>query len=249
MPMASADAMFKNRLVLLSDCVEDNTHVLNMRHLWPMSNIFENKEYFSQFGEDKFMESLFPERYIGTCVEVGAYNGINGSNTLSFEKKGWKCICIEPLPEHFEKCRINRKYSVNCCISNTNKDDVPFYVYELEGGNQSAISSLEPDMRLVKSHAHLIRKAGQEIRVKCRTLTSVLDEASFPLEIDFISIDTENTEIDVLKGFDFSKYKVKYLIIENNYNESICEDYLAPLGFKKFRRHEVNDFYMNMNII
>jgi hypothetical protein len=49
MPMASADAMFKNRLVLLSDCVEDNTHVLNMRHLWPMSNIFENKEYFSQF--------------------------------------------------------------------------------------------------------------------------------------------------------------------------------------------------------
>ena len=248
MPLASADAMFKNRLTLLYGN-EDDIHMLNMQNIWPMTNVFPNNTYYSQFGEDSFMESLFPRGYVGTCVEVGAYNGVNVSNTLFFEEKGWKCVCIEPLPEHFEACKLKRKYAVNCCISDKNKEDVPFYVYELEGGNQSAISSLEPDMRLVDSHSHLIRKAGHEIRVKCRTLTSVLDEAAFPLEIDFISIDTENTEIDVLKGFDFSKYKVKYLIIENNFNESACEDYLIPLGFKKFRRHEVNDFYVNLNIV
>jgi FkbM family methyltransferase len=253
MPMASADAMFKNRLTLLPGHIGD-IHQVNMGNVWPMCTFFLNVDnkvynYYSQFEEDKFMESLFPKGYVGSCVEVGAYDGMYGSNTLSFEERGWKCICIEPLPDHFEKCKSIRKYAVNCCISDMNKEDVPFYIYELEGGNQSAISSLEPDMRLVHSHAHIIKTSGKEIRVKCRTLTSVLDEASFPCEIDFISIDTENTEIDVLKGFDFSKYKVKYLIIENNFNESICEDYLITQGFKKFRRHAVNDFYVNLNIL
>ena len=251
MPSAIADALFKTRHTLLENYNPDNSFVENLTKIWNTVTYYKEQQfnYYSQFGEDIFMGSLFPKGYIGTCVEVGAYDGRTGSNTLSFEERGWKCVCVEPLPVHFEKCKSIRKYVVNCCISDTNKEDIPFYIFELNDGNQSAISSLEPDQRLIDSHSHLIRKGGQVIRVKCRTLTSVLDEANFPHEIDFISIDTENTEINVLKGFDFSKYKVKYLIIENNYNESICEEYLSSLGFKKFRRHEVNDYYMNINAI
>lgn len=66
-----------------------------------------------------------------------------------------------------------------------------------------------------------------------RSLTSLLDELNFPLNIDFISIDTENTELDVLKGIDINKYNIKLFVIENNYNELKCEMYLNPYGYKK----------------
>jgi FkbM family methyltransferase len=201
---------------------------------------------YSQFGEDIYMNTLFPENYKGVCVEVGAYDGITDSNTLFFEKKGWSCLCIEPIPSQYENCKAIRKNAINCAISDSNKEDIPFYICNINNNNESAMSSLEPDIRLIESHMHMINKV-LEINVKCRTLTSVLDEANFPNVIDFISIDTENTELNVLKGFDFSKYSVKYFIIENNFNEPACEDYLKQFGYIKLKRIAVNDIFYKYN--
>jgi hypothetical protein len=64
-----------------------------------------------------------------------------------------------------------------------------------------------------------------------------------PTTLDFISIDTENTELDVLRGLDLEMYTVRYLVIENNYNEPHCESYLAPFGYTKLHRTGVNDIY------
>ena len=64
--------------------------------------------YYSQHGEDKYIESLFPEKE-GVCIEVGAYDGITLSNTLHFEQKGWTALCIEPIPSAFDKCKTIRK--------------------------------------------------------------------------------------------------------------------------------------------
>ena len=174
---------------------------------------------YSQHGESSYLQTLFPPNYIGVAVEVGAYNGISGSNTYLFEKKGWKCMCIEPVPEEFEKCKNVRQLSLQYAVSNENKEDVTFTVFTLTGNNKSAISGLVPDERLISSHNHLIQNK-EEIKVKCKTLTSILDENNFPTNLDIVSIDTENTELDVLKGFDLNKYNVKVFVIENNYNEN-----------------------------
>ncbi len=198
--------------------------------------------FYSQFGEDAYMAPLFPEGYKGVCVEVGAYNGTDGSNTYHFEQKGWECVCIEPNPTQFARCKTLRKNAVNCCIGAEPAEDATFHVFNISGGNESAISSLQPDSRLIASHQHMIHNT-YTIKVKVRTLTDVLDKANFPSYIDFISIDTENTELDVLKGFDFSKYTVQYFIIENNYNEPFCEQFLAPRGYTKIHRTGVNDIY------
>lgn len=53
--------------------------------------------FYGQHGEDAYIKTLFPDNYIGTCIEVGAYDGISLSNTYFFEQKGWKSLCIEPL--------------------------------------------------------------------------------------------------------------------------------------------------------
>ena len=200
---------------------------------------------YSQHGESSYLETLFPHDYIGTAVEVGAYNGIDGSNTYSFEKKGWKCLCIEPIPEEFEKCKKSRELAVQCAVSSENKEDVTFSVFTIKG-EKSAVSSLIPDKRLIVSFSHLLENM-ENIKVKCKTLTSILDEQNFSREVDIVSIDTENTELDVLKGLDFSKYKVKVFVIENNYDEPFCEEYLKQYGYKKIHRLAVNDFYLFQN--
>ena len=96
---------------------------------------------------------------------------------------------------------------------------------------------------MIESHKHLIENVSK-CNVKVRSLTSLLDEINFPKNIDFISIDTENTELDVLKGLNLNKYNVKLLVIENNFNEPFLEDYLKSFNYRKINRIAVNDFYL-----
>ena len=164
------------------------------------------------------------------------------SNTKHFEEIGWRALCVEPIHSAYEKCKTIRKECYQCCISDKDYDDKEFTIFHLND-NLCAISSLEPDQRLIESHAHLITDTTK-IMVKVRSLNSLLSELNFPKNIDFISIDTENTELDVLKGIDLNVYNVTLFVIENNYNEPFCQDYLSQYGYKKITRIAVNDFYL-----
>jgi FkbM family methyltransferase len=204
--------------------------------------------YYSQFGEDVILSSYFNNNYKGVCVEVGADDGISGSNTYHFEKKGWNCICVEPVLESYNKCKLIRDNVINCCISDYNKDNVDFSVVTLNNTNTSAISSLKIDDRLITSHeSH--NPEVYIVKVNVRTLTSIFKDNNFPIDIDFISIDTENTELDVVKGIRFDEYNIKFLVIENNFNEPFVEEYLILQNFKKIKRNAVNDIYVNNNYI
>jgi FkbM family methyltransferase len=200
--------------------------------------------FYGQSKEDEFINSLFNNNF-GTCIEVGAYDGITGSNSYYFEQKGWNCLCIEPNKEAFNKCQKIRKNSINCCISDIDKDDSEFTIFHLNE-NQSAISGLIPDIRLINSHSHLITNTTKYF-VKCRSLNSLLEEIKFPTNIDFISIDTENTELDVLKGLDLNKYNVTLFVIENNFDEPFIQTYLEKFGYIKIKRISVNDFYVKQS--
>lgn len=201
---------------------------------------------FSQFGEEKIINEIFGSNYIGTCIEIGAYDGVIGSNSKYYENNGWNCVCIEPNPDAFNKCLENRKKSIclNYAVSNVNEDNKKFTIYTVNGTNQSAISSLVVDDRLVESHKHMTNNV-KEINVNIRTLDNILEnECKNLTKIDFISIDTEGTELDILKGFDIEKWKPKLLLIENNYDENFLLEYLAKFGYVKKIRHFVNDFYV-----
>jgi len=200
--------------------------------------------FYSQFGEDKYISQFFDDNYVGTCIDVGADDGISGSNTHYFEKKGWFSLCVEPIPESFNKCSSIRKNVINCCVGNYDKEEENFNIVTLHSGNTSAISSLKIDERLIESHRDLLNSI-QTISVKVKTLNTIFKENNIPNNIDFISIDTENTEIDVLKGLDFNTYNIKFLIIENNFDEIMIENYLLDKNFKKIHRLAVNDFYVN----
>ena len=109
----------------------------------------------------------------------------------------------------------------------------------------SSVSGLKPDQRLVQEHLDkkLINEQYQ-VNVEVRTLNDILQEANFDKKIDFISIDTEGTELDVLKGLDLNQWDISLLLVENNYNDPDIEQYLNEFGYIKDARWKINDFYI-----
>jgi FkbM family methyltransferase len=197
---------------------------------------------YSQFGEDVFIAQHFDPNYQGICIDIGATDGIGMSNTYHFEKHGWKCIAVEANPNMIDALKSNRANAVHCAVGQYNNREVEFKLVTLEGGNQTAISGLELDQRLMQSHAFLNPQVSI-VKVQERTLDNIIADFDWVTHIDFISIDTEGTELDVLKGFDIPKWNVKLFCIENNFNDPEIEQYLGLFGYRKVRRHEVNDFY------
>jgi len=204
-----------------------------------------SRYYGAEHGQgetDRFIEKFFEEGYIGNCIEVGAADGIMGSNTKHFEELGWNCLCIEANPENYEKCKLVRKNTVWNAVSNISGVDLEFQVCTLHDGNQTAISGLNVDQRLVESHKQYNPKF-HTVKVPCKTLDLIIKENNFEVELDIVSIDTEGTELDVLKGFDINKYSPKLLVIENNFDEPEVVDYLVNIGYFRVLRYGVNDFY------
>ena len=200
--------------------------------------------YYGQFSTDCLIELYFPSKSVGNCVEVGAANGLRGSNTLYFEDLGWRTLCIEPNPAYYKIIEETRRESVECACGATNQLVAEFTVFDIGSKNiMSSVSGLVPDERLIELHQDIINDK-HKIQVQVRTLDSILTERKFSKGIDFISIDTEGTELDVLKGLDLTYWDVSLLVVENNYNDPQIEEYLKPLGYFKDARWKINDFYI-----
>ena len=199
--------------------------------------------YYGQFETDKIIDLFFNKKTTGNAIEVGASHGISASNTKHFEDKGWTCMCIEPNPELYAQLRKNRPHAVKYAVGSENRDNVPFAIVTLEGGDTTAISSLEIDQKLFKQHKV---KEVKEVKVNLRTLDFILEE--FKLfegkQLDFVSIDTEGTELEVLKGFDLNKWRPKLLVIEDNYDTEKLDEYLEKFSYVKDQRVGVNNFYV-----
>jgi FkbM family methyltransferase len=155
-------------------------------------------------------------------------------------------LCIEPNPEYYKLVENIRQESVQCACGSTSGTQIPFTVFDIGQRNiMSSLSGLKPDPRLVKEHEekNLINNS-YEILVDVQTLDNILTEFSYPKKIDFISIDTEGTELDVLKGLDLFNWDISLLVVENNYNDPEIEEYLNACGYKKDARWKINDFYI-----
>lgn len=199
---------------------------------------------YAQHGEDKYIRNFFPTGYKGVCIDVGAVDGILMSNTLHFEENGWFCICCEANPDMYKDLKMNRMEAVHGAIGSQDLLEVEFSIVNLtaQGGNETAISSVTIDDRLLRDHEFL-KPSIRKINVPMYTLDTVLLKYPHLTKIDFLSIDTEGTELEVLKGFDIKRWMPRLLVIENNYNDPEIEEYLKPFGYFKTSRIAVNDFY------
>jgi FkbM family methyltransferase len=179
------------------------------------------KHYFSINGLDQKLEKYLPKTG-GVFVELGANDGINQSNTLYFERyKGWRGVLIEPTPHNYLKCLANRSTEnhifCNACVS---FDYADRFVEIVFANLMSSPVGLESDVQDPVSHAHSGRQFLEStdqifaFGAVAKTLNAILLETQSPNKIDFLSLDVEGAEMEVLKGIDHYQYRFSYLCIE-----------------------------------
>jgi FkbM family methyltransferase len=189
--------------------------------------------YFSQFRQDEFLnEVIFNRKRNGFFIDIGAHDGITISNTLYFEKAmEWKGLCIEPNPNVFAKLIANRhSTNLNVCVGNGNKT-VRFTMIEGYSEMLSGISDAYNEKHLDRINREIESKGGEkkEIDVEMITLDSIPEIQG--QQIDFISIDTEGNEFDIVKSINFDVLDITALVIENNYGDGRIKDYLQGFGY------------------
>jgi FkbM family methyltransferase len=171
----------------------------------------------SQNGEELLLWNFFDGKREGFFIEVGAFDGVTFSNTYFFEAIGWTGLLIEPIPEFFGECRTRRPFSrvVHAALSDgVIATDVLLNVaYGEKGEGLEALSFIKDN----RYQLERIQRASGKVRtltVPCRSLNELLVDHRGA--IDFVIIDVEGAEIDVLRGFDLATYKPRVLVIEDN---------------------------------
>ena len=174
-----------------------------------------NDQFFSQAGQDKFiMEEFFKYQNSGFFIEVGAYNGVVGSNCLHFEKfKKWQGIAIEPSPLQFKSLKKNRScLTINKALSVKNGAanffDITSGLTQMSGLNEHYDQKRYEQIKKDK------KNKISEIEVETISLDTLISAFNVK-EIDYCSIDIEGGEMSIIEKFDFSKYPIKVISIEN----------------------------------
>jgi FkbM family methyltransferase len=189
---------------------------------------------FSQDGQDKFIADLFNNKKEGIFLDIGAYNGLDFSNTLYLEKNLlWKGICIEPNPVVFEKLKINRNcICLNCCVSEV-KGTFQFLSVSGYGIMLSGLIDMYDEKHLERINETIRNHGGNKeiLNVPALPLKNILEEFDFKT-IDYCNIDVEGGELSVLKSIDFSKILIKFFTIENNYGSKTIGSFLKLHGYK-----------------
>jgi FkbM family methyltransferase len=202
-------------------------------------------DYYSQQGEDALLDYFFAFKPSGYFVDVGAFDGTHLSNSYIFEQRGWSGLCIEPTPPYYELCVKNRPGSrcVRAACVSSEKGDVTFQFER--GGLFSGISADAGFVRDTFQRAHVPFRGFESMQVPAATLNSLIGNGVS--EVDFISIDVEGTEAEVLTGLDLDRYKPRVLVLEANTaaEKQALDEYLVPRGYRLARSMNWNHFYVS----
>lgn len=196
-------------------------------------------KYYSQSNQDKWVDDFFNQKKNGFFIDIGAYDGVQVSNTFFLEKeRQWNGICIEGNRDVYQTLKNNRTSTcLNEVIYSTNET--------LHFHNEGLCSK--------------ITETGSTT-VTTTTLTQILKTYNAPKIIDYISLDIEGAEYDALLGFpwethsfilltvehnlykdgDFNKQRIQKLLLEKNFicvADNICGD----------PQHPFEDWYINSN--
>jgi len=153
----------------------------------------------------------------GFYIEAGAADGTTQSNTLFLEKeRSWNGILIEPSPENYEKCLKARRLSknFNCALVDYDYPDAEIEMYFrrwYDGDPGLVTSTFDSPINKVDAWEGY----NYTYKIPARTLDSILAECQVE-KIDFFSLDVEGYEYNVLRGFDFKKYKPKIILVESH---------------------------------
>ncbi len=149
----------------------------------------------------------------GFFVEAGAASGVRLSNTYYLEKKmEWTGILAEPHPAFSQSLADNRTAIISSkCLYSESGQEISFLASHK--GEFSRIADIVP----VDAHEERRARSASLITVDTITLNDLLEQHAAPRQIDYLSLDTEGSEFEILSAFDFGRWDVRALTVEHNY--------------------------------
>lgn len=212
-----------------------------------LSVSFIGADYKSQAGQDQFVnEHFFHDRRDGFFLDIGAHDGQSFSNTWFFEKDlGWKGICFEPLPHLFKQLKACRDcICINACVSQLN-GYLPFLHVDSCDEMLSGLCSTFNEQKLNAVITDIADLGGElkVIQMPCVRLDDVLERYGIT-HVDFLSLDVEGHELEVLKSIDFSKVTIDVITVENDYHDEAIRDILRENGFILVDHVHVDDVFV-----
>ena len=185
--------------------------------------------------EQALVQGFFGSRPDGFYVEIGANDPVLHSQTHHLEQLGWEGILVEPQPELCERLRRERPrarvFGV-ACVARGARDEAL-----LQLAADRAHSSLKAD------HPTPGAVYVGTIRVPARTLDGILEECGDP-RVDFLSIDVEGAELEVLRGLDLTVRRPALLLIEDHVHDLKVHRHLKGQRYRLLRRTQYNNWYV-----
>ncbi len=208
--------------------------------------------YYARSGQDEYLnKEVFKEKKNGIFVDLGAYDGVESSNTLFFEETmNWDGICIEPLPEIFSKLLKYRKsICINVCASN--KDEIGQFMHVNPAirpkspreigrtSNYEKLSGLvefytQQEKNIIDNVMEQCGGNNMIFNVVCLNINTILN-ILHGKSIDLLSIDTEGSEFAILQAIDYSKFDIKVIVVEVINGDNGLTLFLAGKGYRKIK--------------
>ncbi len=183
-----------------------------------MLQTIKNKFYkkfhtsFAKSGIDIQVFQILQQKKVGTYVDVGSHHPILANNTFFFYLRNWRGICIDPNPEFSELYKIKRPSDIFLNVGISNQPDITLNYYKLKKGLSARNSFSEEYINSNNLHGSI----EQIIPIKIKTLKEVFNQNMSNRGIDFLSIDCEGLDLNVLKSNDWNKYRPTIVCIETH---------------------------------
>jgi len=186
-------------------------------------------------SEEELVWQSFGRRKDGLFLDVGANDPRKGSQTWFLEQQGWRGILVEPQSQLCGPLRQARPHSrvfQVACGAPGHPPQMPFYIADAPSKSSLVKNLIEPTTKYVQTEL-----------VTMMTLDALIEEAGNP-KLDFVSIDVEGTQLDVLRGFTLRRHRPGLLLLEDHLHNLKVHRYLRRQGYRLVKRTGLNNWYV-----
>jgi Methyltransferase FkbM domain len=202
----------------------------------------------AQIFQDLLVLFVLGEQRDGYAVEFGVADGVTRSNTLLLEERGWRTLLSEPARGAQASVKAHRRGELDTrCVWLRSGEWLEF------------VETANPELSTIRDYAaadgHASERTdGTRYLVETVSLGDLLRSHDAPRSIDYLSVDTEGSEFDILSHFDFGEYDIKVITVEHNHvveHQQRLYELLTSRGFVRVLAHlsGFDDWYVHRDVL